>query len=156
MSDYFQGNFSRQSVAITNDDAIKYSTVQLAESEESEQLALTIAAAASDRKAGEIVVLKVADVSYLADYFLMMTGYSRVQVRAIADAIEDQIETEYQRFPLRTEGKGEGNWVLHDYGDVIVHIMMPKEREFYNLEAFWGHAERVQLQTNNDGGSMVR
>ncbi|MDJ0619606.1 MAG: ribosome silencing factor [Calothrix sp. MO_192.B10] len=153
MSDYLQGNFPLQSIAVT-DDEVQPATVKSAESEESGQLALTIAAAASDRKAGDLLVLKVADVCYLADYFLMMTGYSRVQVRAIADAIEDKVETECQRLPLRTEGKGEGNWILQDYGDVIVHIMMPKEREFYNLEAFWGHAERVQLQTNDDGGSM--
>ncbi|MGO8019883.1 ribosome silencing factor, partial [Rhizobium leguminosarum] len=85
------------------------------------------------------------EVSYLADYFVMMTGYSKVQVRAIAQAIEGKVETELQRRPIRTEGKVEGSWVLQDYGDVIVHIMMPKEREFYNLEAFWIHAERISL-----------
>ena len=119
---------------------------------ESGNLALAIAEAALERQAGELLVLKVADVSYLADYFLMMTGYSRVQVRAIVDAIEDKIKTECQRIPLRTEGKMEGRWVLQDYGDVIVNIMMPKEREFYNLEAFWGHAQQVKLQINNNGG----
>ncbi len=153
MSDYFQGNFPHQSVALT-DDLIKSSTVKAGGEENSEQLALTIATAASDRKAADILVLKVGEVSYIADYFLMMTGYSRVQVRAIADAIEGKVKTEYQRLPLRTEGKGEGGWVLQDYGDVIVHIMMPKEREFYNLEAFWGHAERVQLQISSEGGSI--
>ena len=119
---------------------------------ESGNLALAIAEAALERKAGELLVLKVADVSYLADYFLMMTGYSRVQVRAIVDAIENKMKTECQRIPLRTEGKMEGHWVLQDYGDVIVNIMMPKEREFYNLEAFWGHAQQVKLQINNNGG----
>ena len=119
---------------------------------ESGNLALAIAEAALERQAGELLVLKVADVSYLADYFLMMTGYSRVQVRAIVDAIENKMKTECQRIPLRTEGKMEGRWVLQDYGDVIVNIMMPKEREFYNLEAFWGHAQQVKLQINNNGG----
>ncbi len=151
MSDYLQGKFPSQSVTVNDEDGMDEPIITAVETE-SEQLALVIAEAASERKAGELLVLKVADVSYLADYFLMMTGYSRVQVRAIADAIEDKIKTEYQRVPLRTEGKIEGNWVLQDYGDVIVHIMMPKEREFYNLEAFWGHAQQVQLQTNNDGG----
>jgi ribosome-associated protein len=75
-----------------------------------------------------------------------------VQVRAIAQSIEDKVETELQRRPLRTEGKGEGSWVLQDYGDVIVHIMMPKEREFYNLEAFWVHAERLSLPNIEEGG----
>ncbi len=152
MSDYFPGNFPRQSVTLS-DDGIKSSTVNTGGEENSEQLALTIVCAASDRKAADILLLKVGEVSYIADYFLMMTGYSRVQVRAIADAIEDKVKTEYQRLPLRTEGKVEGGWVLQDYGDVIVHIMMPKEREFYNLEAFWGHAEKVQLQISNDSES---
>jgi ribosome-associated protein len=116
----------------------------------SEKLALTIVEAALDRKAGEILLLKVAEVSYLCDYFVMMTGYSKVQVRAIADAIDGQVEIDWQRRPLRTEGKAEGTWVLQDYGDVIVHIMMPKEREFYNLEAFWGHAERISLPDSDD------
>ena len=119
----------------------------------SQNLALTIAEAALDRKAVEIILLNVAEISSLADYFVMMTGYSKVQVRAIADAIQGQVEIDWQRRPIRTEGKAEGTWVLQDYGDVIVHIMMPREREFYNLEAFWGHAERISLpNAENVGG----
>jgi ribosome-associated protein len=148
MSDYIQGNFPLKSVSEK-----KSSLKSLAAETEdlSGQLAVTVAEAAADRKAGDILVLRVADVSYLADYFVMLTGYSRVQVRAIAEAIEDKVETELQRRPLRTEGKAEGSWVLQDYGDVIVHIMMPKEREFYNLEAFWVHAERIAVPEADDG-----
>lgn len=140
MSDYFQG-IPLQSVFLTN-KAVESSSTE--SDQMSRKLAETIVEAASDRKAGDIVLLKVAEVSYLADYFVMMTGYSRVQVRAIADAIEEKVKTELQRNPLRTAGKTEGSWVLQDYGDIIVHVMMPKEREFYNLEAFWGHAERIE------------
>ena len=118
----------------------------------SKNLALTIAEAALDRKAVEIILLNVAEISSLADYFVMMTGYSKVQVRAIADAIQGQVEIDWQRRPIRTEGKAEGTWVLQDYGDVIVHIMMPREREFYNLEAFWGHAERISLPNSDHIG----
>ncbi|MBN3894216.1 MAG: ribosome silencing factor [Nostoc sp.] len=147
MTDYFQGNFPLQSVPLTKSVVKSYAQTE----EASGVLAATIAVAASDRKAGEIVLLKVAEVSYLADYFVIMTGYSRVQVRAIAQAIEGKVETELQRRPLRTEGKAEGSWVLQDYGDVIVHIMTPKEREFYNLEAFWIHAERISLPESDEG-----
>ena len=147
MTDYFQGNFPLQSVPLTKSVVKNHTHTE----EESGKLAATIAEAASDRKAGEILLLKVAEVSYLADYFVMMTGYSKVQVRAIAQAIEGKVETELQRRPLRTEGKLEGSWVLQDYGDVIVHIMMPKEREFYNLEAFWIHAERISLPESDEG-----
>ncbi|BDI17793.1 ribosomal silencing factor RsfS [Nostoc cf. commune SO-36] len=147
MTDYFQGNFPLQSVPLTKSVVESHAQTD----EASGKLAATIAEAASDRKAGEILLLKVAEVSYLADYFVMMTGYSKVQVRAIAQAIEGKVETELQRRPLRTEGKIEGSWVLQDYGDVIVHIMMPKEREFYNLEAFWIHAERISLPESDEG-----
>jgi ribosome-associated protein len=116
--------------------------------DESYQLALTIARAAEDRKGEEIIILRVAEVSYLADYFAIVTGFSKAQVRAISQAIEQQMEMEWQRLPLRTEGQAEGSWVLQDYGEVIVHIMLPQEREFYNLEAFWGHAEQIEFQAS--------
>lgn len=111
-------------------------------------LALTITEAAEDRKGEDILVLKVVGISYLADYFILITGFSRVQVRAISQAIEAKVSEVWQRQPLRVEGLSEGTWVLQDYGDAIVHILMPEEREFYNLEAFWGHAERIQLPSS--------
>ncbi|WP_267383537.1 ribosome silencing factor [Cyanobacterium sp. uoEpiScrs1] len=108
-------------------------------------LVWAIIQAANDRKADNIVVLKVAEVSYLSDYFIIATGFSTTQVRAIAESIEKEVDQTCRRFPLHVEGKRQGTWVLQDYGDVIVHILLPEEREFYNLEAFWGHAERVEL-----------
>ncbi len=69
----------------------------------SQALALTIAQAADDRKGDNIVILRVAEISYLADYFVIVTGFSRVQVRAISQWIEHQVETQWQRLPLRTE-----------------------------------------------------
>lgn len=106
-------------------------------------LALSAVQAADDRKGSDIVLLHVTEVSLLADYFVLVTGYSKVQVRAIANAVADRTQEEVLRAPLHTEGMADSTWVLQDYGDVIVHIMMPQEREFYNLEAFWGHGERV-------------
>jgi len=112
-----------------------------------EDLAVVIAQAADDRKAVDTVVLKVSDVSYLADYFVITSGMSLPQVRAIANSIEQQVSDTCHRVPRRVEGQAEGNWILMDYGDVIVHIFMPKEREYYGLEAFWGHAERIPFST---------
>ncbi|AFZ19253.1 iojap-like ribosome-associated protein [Allocoleopsis franciscana PCC 7113] len=114
----------------------------------SKGLALTIAEAADDRKAGDIVILRVGDVSYLADFFVIVTGYSKAQVRAISQAIEHKVEMEWERRSLRTEGVAESSWILQDYGEVIVHILLPQEREFYNLEAFWGHAEQIEFQVS--------
>lgn len=111
----------------------------------SENLALTIARAADDRKGNNISILKVAGVSYLADYFVIVTGFSKVQVRAISQYIQDEVEVHCHRPCVRAEGQADGTWVLLDYGDVIAHVMMPDERDYYNLEAFWGHAERVEF-----------
>ena len=113
--------------------------------EAAKALAMTIAAAADDRKAGDITILQTGDVSYLADYFVIATGFSKVQVRAIASSISTQVADQLGRQPLRTEGMSDGRWVLQDYGEVIAHIFMPDDREFYDLEAFWGHAERIEF-----------
>jgi ribosome-associated protein len=111
----------------------------------SDRMAQLVAAAADERKGSDIVLLKVGDVSVLADYFVVVSGYSKVQVRAIARSIEDKLEEEMDRKPIRSEGFSDGTWIIEDYGDVIVHVMMPQEREFYGLESFWGHAPRVPV-----------
>ena len=135
MSDLTQLEYSRaQSTATDNTSP-----------DEARGLILTVAQAAEDRKAVDIVLLRVAEVCYLADYFAIVTGFSNVQVRAISQAIADQVEEEWQRLPLRTQGLSDASWVVMDYGDAIVHILKPQEREFYNLEAFWGHAERIEF-----------
>ncbi|NEP82695.1 MAG: ribosome silencing factor [Okeania sp. SIO3C4] len=115
------------------------------ESDGTLELTSTIVNAALDRKGDNIVVIKVSEVSYLADYFVIITGYSNVQVRAISQAIAQKVEQDRELYPLGVEGQNESSWILMDYGDVIVHILKPEEREFYNLEAFWSHAERVDI-----------
>jgi len=114
------------------------------------RLAKAIATAADERKAGDIMILHVGEVSYLADYFVIVSGFSKVQVRAISQAIDAQVETELRRLPLRVQGQAEGSWIVKDYGDVIAHIMLPEERDFYNLEAFWGHGEQIPFTSSNN------
>ena len=75
-------------------------------------LIVTVAQAAEDRKAVDIVLLRVSEVCYLADYFAIVTGFSNVQVRAISQAIADQVEEEWQRLPLRTQGLSDASWVV--------------------------------------------
>lgn len=111
----------------------------------SQELALQIADAAEDKKAADIVLLNVSEVSYLADYFIIITGFSRAQLNAISESIEERLEEKYNLQSVRVSGKREGGWIVQDYADVIVHIFLPEEREFYNLEAFWGHAERYEF-----------
>ncbi|MDB9313252.1 ribosome silencing factor [Spirulina sp. CS-785/01] len=123
--------------------------------EESLALAWAIAEAGDDRKAENIVLLGVEEVCYLTDYFVIMTGYSTTQVRAIGTAIQNKLEADFQRSPQRVEGKSEGTWMLLDYGDAIAHILLPEERDFYNLEAFWGHAQRIEFHSPSPASSQI-
>jgi len=108
----------------------------------SKALALLAAEACDDRKAVDIRLIRVEEVSSLADWFVICSGLTDVQVRAIARSVEDQLEQELGRLPLRREGQTEGRWVLLDYGEVIVHVLTPSERSYYDLESFWGHGEQ--------------
>ena len=109
---------------------------------DSEALALLAADACDDRKAVDIRLIRVEEVSSLADWFVICSGLSDVQVRAIARSVEEKLEEVTGRLPLRREGQSEGRWVLLDYGEVIVHILTPQERSYYDLESFWGHGEQ--------------
>ena len=108
---------------------------------DSQQLADLAADACDDRKASDIRLIRVEDVSSLADWLVIAGGQSDVQVRAIARSVEDRLEIEAERLPLRKEGLQEGRWALLDYGELIVHVLMPDERGYYALAAFWSHGE---------------
>lgn len=110
---------------------------------DSESLARLAAEAADDRKAVDIRLLRVEEVTTLTDWFVVCSGLSDVQVRAIARSVEDRLELDCERLPLRREGVTQGRWVLLDYGDLIVQVLTPLERSYYDLEAFWGHGETI-------------
>ena len=109
---------------------------------DSEALARLAAEACDDRKAVDIRLIRVDEVSSLADWFVICSGLSDVQVRAVARSVEEKLEQEIGRLPLRREGQREGSWVLLDYGELIVHVLTPSERSYYDLEAFWGHGQQ--------------
>ena len=94
---------------------------------------------ALDRKAQDLKVLHLGPVSDFTDYFLVCSGTSQRQVQAISDAILENLKKEGVR-PLHVEGRQGGNWVLLDYGDVVVHVFQPEPREFYALERLWADA----------------
>jgi ribosome-associated protein len=98
-----------------------------------------IAAAASDKKARDIVILNLTGISTVADEFIICSAASSTQVKAIADHIEDKL-VEQGYAPLRKEGGREGRWILLDYGDTVAHVFVEEERAFYNLERLWGDA----------------
>ena len=104
-----------------------------------------MAQAADAVKAEEIIALDVHDLTIITDYFLICTGKSSIQIRAISDRIEDKLRNAGER-KLRVEGRQEATWVLMDYGDVVVHIMAAEQRDFYRLEELWSEAPRVQLE----------
>ncbi|MFM7601718.1 MAG: ribosome silencing factor [Pseudanabaena sp.] len=115
------------------------------EQDQSYQIAQAAAIAADDRKGENIVLLAIGEVSSLAEYFVIASGFSKAQVRAIADMAEESIFEKFGRKPRNIAGEQDGTWILLDYGDVIVHAMMAQEREYYDLEAFWGHAPKLEV-----------
>lgn len=106
--------------------------------------ALTCVRAALDKKAYDLVLLEVRELTALSDYFLICTGRSDTQVQAISQAIEESMARDGVR-PLSIEGYSHGQWVVMDYDDVIVHIFYEPVREFYDLERLWSKAPRVLL-----------
>lgn len=97
---------------------------------------------ASDKKASDIVLLRTAELTTMADYFVICSGRSDRQIQALAGAIVDTLRDDGIR-PLGIEGQASGRWVLIDYGAVIVHVFAPEEREYYGLERLWSAAQQV-------------
>jgi ribosome-associated protein len=98
--------------------------------------------AASDKKAQDIILLDVRQVTTLADYFMICTATSERQLRAVADGIEEALDR-FAVDPLHREGKPSDGWMLLDYGDVVVHIFAPAQRDYYRLERLWEAATTV-------------
>lgn len=96
-------------------------------------------AAALDRKAQDLRVLELTEVSDFTDYFVICNGANARQVSSIAEAVERRLRTAGAR-PLHLEGAGRGQWVLLDYGDVVVHVFHAERRELYRLERLWSDA----------------
>jgi ribosome-associated protein len=101
---------------------------------------------ALDRKAEEVVSLDLRAMSGFADYFLICSGRSDRQCRAIHDAIHLGMKTRHGLLPSRVEGVAEGRWILMDYLDVVVHVFTPETRERYRLEQLWGEAPSTRIE----------
>jgi len=106
------------------------------------EMADIVVEAASDKKAEDILVLNVSEVTTIADLFVICSGRGERQVQAIADAIVEKAKAA-GRQPVGVEGYAGGRWVLIDLGDVVVHAFVPEERELYRLERLWGDAPVV-------------
>ncbi|MDI3547750.1 MAG: ribosome-associated protein [Halanaerobiales bacterium] len=110
--------------------------------EETKTLALKAAEAADDKKANDIQILDVRELTIIADYFLICSGKSETQVKAIARAIEDKLAEEGIH-PQKVAGRQEARWILMDYADVIIHVFHEDERNYYELERLWADAEKI-------------
>ena len=97
---------------------------------------------ASDKKGSDIVLLRTAELTTMADYFVIASGRSDRQVQALSQAIIDELRDDGIK-PLGVEGQSSARWVLIDYGAVIVHLFAPEEREYYGLERLWSQAAQV-------------
>lgn len=106
----------------------------------SHKLACIIAQFLDDKLAKDITILNISHVSSLADYFVIASGDSTPQVKALMETVKDKIKKYFTRLPIRNENDLKNRWNLLDYGDVVVHILHKDERENYALEKFWSHA----------------
>ena len=109
------------------------------------ELAKKIACVLSDKKAQDIDVIRVRDLTVIADYFVIASGNSNTQVRSLVDEVEFQVE-QTERRPTRIEKDKNNNWIVLDYGDVVAHIFYRETREFYQLERLWADGEKVELE----------
>jgi ribosome-associated protein len=109
------------------------------------EIARIASEAALDRKAEDVIILDVRNISSFADCFIIMSGRSTRHVQGLADAVDSAMTTKRMR-ESSIEGLQEGRWVLLDYGDIVVHIFYKEDRVFYDLEGLWHDAPRVEVK----------
>ena len=110
------------------------------------EIMLCAAKALDAKKAQDLRVIEIGDLSILADYFVLATGTSTTQVKALADEVDYQL-SERGVEPARREGYGSAAWILLDYGDIIVHIFDKENRLFYNLERIWRYGMAIDPES---------
>jgi ribosome-associated protein len=98
------------------------------------------------KKGADIVLLDVEEQFFLSDVFVIATGTSRPHVQALAEHVEERLAASHQLKPLRVEGMAEAEWVLLDYGDVIVHLFQAPARDYYSLERLWGDSTPIRWE----------
>ena len=117
---------------------------------ETKKRVLACVNASLEKKATNIVIMKVQEISAFTDYFVILSGNSDRQVQAIASAIRENMKKDGV-LPLGVEGENHGQWVLMDYGDVVVHIFYAPVREFYNIERLWSDAPTMEVAEDAPG-----
>jgi len=108
----------------------------------SRAIALAAASAARDKQAADVVVLDVADLLSITDYFVICSAASSRQLKTVIEAVEERVRNELGFKPVRREGEADAGWWLLDYVDVVVHVFGEEERAYYDLERLWSDAPR--------------
>ncbi len=111
--------------------------------EKVKEMARIVYRALEDKKGEDICIIDISSVSPLADYFIITSGSSDSQVKALVDNVEEKMH-EAGHSQIQREGLQSGNWVLLDYGDVVVHVFDKENREFYHLERIWSDGKRIE------------
>lgn len=114
------------------------------------ELSKSIAKILDEKKARELKVLKIADLTIVTDYFVLATGTSNTQVKSLADEVEFKLNELYGLKPTRIEGYESQNWILIDYDTVIVHVFHPEARDYYNLDKLWADGEEIAIELKED------
>ena len=130
-------------------------TTQITELDPSRAKALACARAAIDKKAENLKVLELTELSGFTDYFVICSGVSDRQVQAIADSVGSAMDSAGHDL-LSAEGYGDGRWVLMDFGDIVVHVFLDALREYYDLENLWADAPRVKIPSEFYGPAASR
>jgi len=104
---------------------------------DSKTLSEKIVSILEDRKARNLIVINIENVTVISDYFVICDGTSTTHIKALADDLEKRLEEECQLRRLRREGYNSARWILLDYGDVVVHIFHEEDRKFYDIERLW-------------------
>ena len=112
--------------------------------DDARDLALTAARTADDKKAEHTVVLQVGNVLAITEFFVITSASNRRLVKTVVDSIEEAVREEHGRSPLRAEGVSEQQWVLIDYGDVVVHVFADDVRAYYEIERLYRDVPRVE------------
>jgi ribosome-associated protein len=123
---------------------------------DSKKLALLCREFADDKKAENITILDVRELSSVTDYFVIASGTSEPHLRAITNEITDRLREEHELRPRAVDGALQTAWIVLDYFDVIVHVMKQDVREKYDLETLWGDAPRVKPRKSSTKGKAAR
>jgi len=115
----------------------------------SRAIALASTEAARDKQATDVVVLDVAELLSITDYFVICSAASDRQIKTVIQAVEDRVRRDLDLRPVRREGEGDAGWWLLDYVDVVVHVFSEEQRAYYDLERLWRDAPRPGWATES-------